>query len=54
VDEMALALDHLRFRGEPEVVDLTSKAKLADRIQEAHLLCPEEKSDAAVYSIVMK
>lgn len=54
VDEMALALDCLRFRGEPAVVDLTEKAKLADRIQEAYLPCPEDKVDAYLYALIMK
>lgn len=54
VDEMALALDQLRFRGEPVVVDLTSKTRLADKIQEAYLLCTEDNVDACLYSIIVK
>ncbi len=54
IDDMALALDQLRFRGEPAVIDLTSKAKMADKVQEAYILCPEETVDAILYSILMK
>ena len=51
---MALALDQLRFRGEPAVIDLTSAAKMAEKVQEAYILCPEETVDAVLYSILMK
>lgn len=54
IDEMSVALDHLRFRGEPLVVDLTPKTRLADRIQEAYILCPEDKTDCHLYSILLR
>eukprot|EP00210_Caulerpa_lentillifera_P002666 g2546.t1 len=54
IDEMAVALDHLRFRGEPTVVDLTSKSKLAERIQEAYVLCPDESPESRLYSVLIR
>lgn len=42
----------LRGKGRPKIVDLTSQRKLADKITEAYISCPEKERDDALYFLL--
>lgn len=47
-------MDKVPFRGKgrPKIVDLTSERKLADKITEAYISCPEKERDDALYFLL--
>ena len=48
-------MDQIPFlgRGKPKVVDLTSDRKIADKISEAHISCPEAERDEYLYCLLV-
>ncbi|CAD7697637.1 unnamed protein product [Ostreobium quekettii] len=47
-------MDRLRFRGIPEVVDLTNKKRIADKLEESFIICGDNERDAHLYYVLVR
>lgn len=53
-DNMDGVMQKIRFRDDPEIIDITGTRGVADGVSEASLPCSEESRDVYLYCIISK